>query len=157
MCKLPYQICRQIFGPINPMNFQLGPFVPYFAVTSVWLGSTVKWPHWHSLTSGFQKQKDRVRSNHTATSWPFTFSVTNLRCSPSNTNGAWPPVTPKEIVTPSGFDKATQRPLWHRRVKISLQCNTSEQVLTRSGHNTDLGWNKCLLLSKLKFQIHLYN
>lgn len=157
VCKFPYQICRQTFGPNNPMNFQLDPFKPYFAMTLVGLGYTIKRPHWHSLTSGFQKQKDRVKPNHTTTSWPFTFSVTNLRCSPSNTNGAWPPVTQKWNCYTSGFSKPIQRHLWHGRVQIPLQDNKSEQALTQSGNNMDLGWNKCLILPQLKFQIHLYN
>lgn len=57
VCILPYQICREIFGPNNPMSFQLVPFIPYFAMTSVWLRYTVKMASLTLLNIRFSETK----------------------------------------------------------------------------------------------------
>ena len=157
VCILPYQICREIFGPNNPMSFQLVPFIPYFAMTSVCLGYTVKMASLTLLNIRFSETKGSGKAKSYRNILTIHFQRHQFKMFAIQHQWSMAACDPKKkLLHPVVLIKTTQGPLSHRR-QISLQYKTSEQALTRSGHNTDPGWNKCLLLSQLKVQIHLYN
>lgn len=143
------------FWTKQPHEFPTCPFHTLLCYDISWLGFTVKWSF---LNIRFSQTKGSGKTESYRNILTIHFQRHQFKILTIQHQGRMATCDPKkEIVIPSSFDKATQGPLWHRRVQICLQHSTSEQALTRSGHNTDLGWNKCLLLSQLKFQIHLYN